>query len=77
MTVLTIGPSLYPAMQAAEAMAAMGIEAEVIDARRLVPFANDRVLASVRKTGHLLVVSEASERGSFAMTIASTAPALA
>jgi 2-oxoisovalerate dehydrogenase E1 component len=68
-TVLTIGPSLYPAMKAAEEMAAMGIEAEVIDARCLVPFNYDTVLASVKKTGHLLIVSEASERGSFAMTL--------
>ena len=30
----------------------------------------DTVLASVRKTGRLLIVSEASERGSFAMTLA-------
>ena len=69
-TLLTIGPSLYPALKAAAEMAGMGIEAEVIDARTLVPFNYDRVLASVRKTGHLLIVSEASERGSFAMTLA-------
>lgn len=71
-TLLTIGPSLYPAMKAAGEMAAMGIEVEVIDARCLVPFNYDKVLESVKKTGHLLVVSEASERGSFAQTIAAT-----
>lgn len=71
-TVLTIGPSLYPALKAAEDMAALGIETEVIDARCLVPFNYDPVLASVKKTGHLLVVSEASERGSFAQTLAAT-----
>jgi 2-oxoisovalerate dehydrogenase E1 component len=69
-TVLTIGPSLYPALKAADELAAMGLEAEVIDARTLVPFHYDPVLASVKKTGHLLIVSEASERGSFAMTLA-------
>ena len=41
-TVLTIGPSLYPALQAAaELQADYGIEAEVIDARSLVPFEYD------------------------------------
>ena len=44
----------------------------MIDARCLVPFNYDPVLASVKKTGHLLVVSEASERGSFAQTLAAT-----
>ena len=68
-TVLTIGPSLYPALKAAEELSTLGLEAEVIDARTLVPFNYDTLLASVRKTGHLLVVSEASERGSFAMTV--------
>lgn len=72
LTILTIGPSLYPAMKAAEQMArTSGLSAEVIDARSLVPFDYDLLLDSVKKTGRLLVVSEASERGSFAMTIAS------
>ena len=72
LTILTIGPSLYPAIQAAERMASSsGLSAEVIDARSLVPFDYDLLLDSVKKTGRLLVVSEASERGSFAMTIAS------
>ena len=68
-SVLTIGPSLYPALKAAKELAELGIEAEVIDARSLVPFNYDVVLESVKKTGHLLIVSEASERGSFAMTL--------
>ena len=72
LTILTFGPSLYPAIAAAdELQAAFGISAEVIDARSLVPFNYDLLLASVRKTGRLLLVSEACERGSFAMTIAS------
>jgi 2-oxoisovalerate dehydrogenase E1 component len=71
-TVLTIGPSLYPAMAAAaELEQNHGLSLEIIDARSLVPFNYDPVIASVKKTGHLLVVTEASERGSFAMTLAS------
>ena len=71
-TVLTIGPSLYPALAAAQELQDNhGLSLEVIDARSLVPFNYDPVIASVKKTGHLLVVTEASERGSFAMTLAS------
>jgi 2-oxoisovalerate dehydrogenase E1 component len=69
-TVLTIGPSLYPALEAAAALAERGTSLEVIDARSLVPFDYDPVLASVAKTGRLLIVTEASERGSFPMTLA-------
>ena len=68
-TVLTIGPSLYAGLAAADQLEQVhGLSLEVIDARSLVPFNYDPVLASVKKTGRLLVVSEASERGSFAMT---------
>ncbi len=70
-TILTIGPSLYPALEAAELLAAKRIEAEVIDARTLVPFDYDKIIKSLEKTGLLLIVSEACERGSFAMTLAS------
>jgi 2-oxoisovalerate dehydrogenase E1 component len=71
-TILTIGPSLYPALKAAEEMAELyDLSAEVIDARSLVPFNYEVLLKSVKKTGHLLIVSEASERGSFGMTLSS------
>jgi 2-oxoisovalerate dehydrogenase E1 component len=42
----------------------------VIDARSLVPFNYAPVLASVKKTGRILLVTEACERGSFPMTLA-------
>lgn len=70
-TILTIGPSLYPAIAAAgELKRDFAISAEVIDARSLVPFNYAPVLESVKKTGRILLVSEASERGSFLMTLA-------
>ena len=76
-TVLTIGPSLYPAMDAAAELAGHGIEAEIIDARTLVPFDYDTLLDSVRRTGRLVIVSEAVERGSFANTVAANVTRLA
>jgi 2-oxoisovalerate dehydrogenase E1 component len=70
-TILTIGPSLYPALAAAEQLQqSFDVSAEIIDARSLVPFDYDAVLKSVRKTHRVLIVTEASERGSFAMTLA-------
>lgn len=69
-TILTLGPALYPTLKAADDLAELGIEAEVIDACTLVPFGYEAVLDSVRRTGRLLVVTEACERGSFAMTLA-------
>src|SRR3712207_4394809 len=43
-------------LKAAEGLAAQGVEAEVIDLRTLWPWDKARVLASVEKTGRLLVV---------------------
>jgi 2-oxoisovalerate dehydrogenase E1 component len=72
-TILTVGPSLYKALDAAAVLEAEhGISAEIIDARSLVPFDYDIVLASVAKTHRLLLVSEACERGSMLMTLAAT-----
>jgi 2-oxoisovalerate dehydrogenase E1 component len=72
LTIVTIGPALYPALAAAADLSAAEIEAEVIDARTLVPFDYQPLLDSVAKTGRFLAVTEASERGSFAQTVAAT-----
>ncbi len=72
LTILTIGPALYPALDAAGELSAAGIEAEVIDARSLVPFDYAPLLESVGRTGRFIAVTEASERGSFAQTVAAT-----
>lgn len=71
LTILTIGPSLYPAAEAAEELQeTFDLSAELIDARCLVPFDYEPLLESVRRTQRLLIVSEACERASFAMTVA-------
>ena len=65
-TILSVGSALYTALQAADALKEKyGVEAEVIDARSLVPFNYEIVLQSVRKTGRILLTSDASARGSF------------
>ncbi|MDI3299384.1 MAG: transketolase C-terminal domain-containing protein, partial [Bacillota bacterium] len=45
-------------LEAAEALAREGIEAEVLDLRSLVPLDRESILRSVAKTGHLVVVDE-------------------
>ncbi len=70
-TVLTIGPSLYVALEAADELKEKyGVDIEVVDARSLVPFNYDLLIESVKKTGRLLIVCDAVERNSFANDIA-------
>jgi 2-oxoisovalerate dehydrogenase E1 component len=58
-TIVATGQLVAQADAAAEALAAEGIEAEVIDPRTIMPFDIDTVVASVRRTHRLLVVDEA------------------
>jgi acetoin:2,6-dichlorophenolindophenol oxidoreductase subunit beta len=69
-TVVAIGRMVKPALAAAAALADEGISVEVLDPRTLVPFDADGVLASVGKTGYLVVVDEARECCSAASQIA-------
>lgn len=65
-TFLTIGATLYRALDAAKQLEEKyGMSAEVIDARSLVPFNYEKVLASVKKTGRIIISGDASARGSF------------
>jgi len=77
-TILTIGATLYPALKAAETLLKdYGLNAEIIDARSLVPFNYGPVLESVRKTGKIVLASDASSRGSFLKEMAQTITELA
>ena len=63
-TILTVGPSLYTGIEAAKLLSEKyNMSAEVIDARSLVPFNYEKVIESVKKTGRIVLVSEACERG--------------
>jgi len=64
-TILTIGATLYRAMDAAKILSEKyGVEAEVIDARSIVPFNYEKVVESVKKTGRIVLASDACARGS-------------
>jgi len=70
LTIVTWSREVLFSLEAADKLAADGIEAEVIDLRSLVPLDRDAVLASVRKTHRLLVVHEAIKRGGYGGEIA-------
>jgi 2-oxoisovalerate dehydrogenase E1 component len=77
-TILTIGATLYPAMDAAETLQQKyGLNAEIIDARTLVPFNYQPVIDSVKKTGRIVLASDASSRGSYLKELAHTITELA
>jgi len=57
-TVVTLSLSVHHALDAADTLAAQGVEVEVIDLRSLVPLDRRTILESVSKTGRLVVVDE-------------------
>ena len=69
-TLVTYSGSLKKTLAAAEALAAQGIQCEVIDLRSLRPLDMATILASVRKTHRALIVDEGWRTGSIAGEIA-------
>lgn len=77
-TILTVGATLYRALEAAKILEEKyGLSAEVIDARSIVPFNYEKVIESVKKTGRILLTSDACERGSHLKDMAQTISELA
>jgi len=72
-TIVALGYMLGQALEAAEQLAAEGVEAEVIDPRTLAPLDTSTILASVEKTGRLVVVDQSTRHGSAAAVIAAEA----
>lgn len=68
-TLVTWGACVLETLQAAEALAAEGIAAEVIDVATLKPIDFDTILASVAKTGRCVIVTEAPRTASLASEI--------
>ncbi|HEY2407560.1 MAG TPA: alpha-ketoacid dehydrogenase subunit beta [Polyangiaceae bacterium] len=64
-TVLAYGAMLYEALDAAAKAAEKGVEAEVIDLRTLWPVDINTIVASVKRTGRLVVVHEAARTCGF------------
>ncbi len=78
LTIVTIGATLYKALEAADVLAqSYGLAAEVMDTRFINPLNYERIVDSVRKTGKVVLASDACERGSFLHTMASNITQLA
>jgi pyruvate dehydrogenase E1 component beta subunit len=69
-TIVALGYMVGLAMNAAERLAGEGIQAEVIDPRTLNPLDMKTILESVEKTGHLVLVDQATRHGSASAVIA-------
>ena len=69
-SIITYGSTVHMAIEAAEKLEARGISVEIIDIRTLVPFDEETVLASVKKTNRVLITHEATLTGGFAGEIA-------
>jgi len=70
LTIVAWGAQVWTALEVAQALSADGIEAEVVDLRTLVPFDEETVLGSVRKTGRAVIVHEAQRTGGFGGEVA-------
>ncbi|MEM8797962.1 MAG: pyruvate dehydrogenase complex E1 component subunit beta [Pseudomonadota bacterium] len=70
-TIVSFGIGMRYAIEAAEIVGAMGIDAEVIDLRTIRPMDLDTVLASVQKTGRCITVEEGFPQSSVGDHIAS------
>jgi pyruvate/2-oxoglutarate/acetoin dehydrogenase E1 component len=69
-TVVATGWTVGRALAAAETLASEGIQAEVIDPRTLNPLDTATILASVEKTGRLVVVDQGTRHGGASAVIA-------
>ncbi len=72
LTLIAWGAMMTEALAAADALAARGISAEVIDVVTLKPFDADRIVQSVSKTGRCVIVHEAARTAGFGAEIAAT-----
>jgi len=70
-TIVATGWCVDRALNAAERLAADGVNAEVIDPRTLEPLDTKTILESVDKTGHLVLVDQATKHSSASAVIAS------
>ena len=72
-TVVATHALVLSALEAADEAAGSGIDVEVVDPRTLTPLDKETILASVRKTGRLLVADEDNKTCGFGAEIAAIA----
>lgn len=72
-TIVSYGSAIYTALEAAGTLSAEGLSVEILDLRSLVPLDTARLLESVRKTGRLVVLHDATRFGGYGAEIAALA----
>ncbi|MCL2703850.1 MAG: thiamine pyrophosphate-dependent enzyme [Defluviitaleaceae bacterium] len=71
LTILTVGATLYKAVEAADILKEKyGMNAEIINLCSLVPLDYTKIIESARKTGRVVLASDACSRGSFLNDVA-------
>ncbi len=63
LSIITYGAMVYKALEAAEALAQMGIDVEVLDLRSILPLDEEAILATAKKTSKVIVLHEATMTG--------------
>jgi len=69
LTILALGPPVYQALEAADALAKEGIDCAVVNARFAKPLDSALILSLVRETPNILTVEENSLRGGFGTAV--------
>ena len=78
LTLITLGPALYTARDAAVKLEAeYGVSCELVDLRFISPLNMDKVVESVKKTGRVVLISDSVERGSFMHNVSANITQLA
>ncbi|MFB3820176.1 MAG: alpha-ketoacid dehydrogenase subunit beta [Candidatus Methylomirabilales bacterium] len=63
LSIITYGAMVHQALEAAARLSAIGVSIEVLDLRSLLPLDREAIVATVRKTGKVLIVHEATRTG--------------
>lgn len=71
-TIISYAKTVHTSLKAAEALAAQGISAEVVDLRTLKPLDEETIVASARRTGRVVVVHEANRTCGVGAEVAAT-----
>ncbi|EAD8937328.1 alpha-ketoacid dehydrogenase subunit beta [Listeria monocytogenes] len=69
-TVITYGLAVQFAKQAAERLAAEGVEAHILDLRTIYPLDQEAIIEATKKTGKVLLVTEDNKQGSIISEVA-------
>lgn len=68
-TIIAVGSTVYPALQAADALGLKGVSAGVVNARFIKPLDAELILTAARRTGRIVTVEENALQGGFGSAV--------